>query len=148
VRGEENLIERAERLKESYEHRSRFARNVNVFVGKEHQQSLANRGYCVVTYSTYEECQSLYFTHGAETKMQLVGEKLDFEFDSLFKRELLRQIDNEYLAGKKAALKEKQQHEKEFIDPIKEGVDALTFHYPDPKNFSPNYKVPDDLNLL
>jgi hypothetical protein len=37
----------------------------------------------------------------------LVGDQLDFEFDPLFKRELLRQIDNEYLAGKKTALKEK-----------------------------------------
>lgn len=73
----------------------------------------------VVTYSTYEECQSVYFSHGAETKMQLVGDQLDFEFDPLFKRELLRQIDNEYLAGKKTALKEQKQHEKEFVDPIK-----------------------------
>jgi hypothetical protein len=103
----ENIVERAEKLKESYENRTRFARNLNVHLGKEHRLSLVNRGYFVVTYSTFEECQSLYFSHGAETKMKLVGDQLDFEFDPLFKRELLRQIDNEYLAGKKTALKEK-----------------------------------------
>lgn len=54
--------------------------------------------------------------------MQLVGDKLDFEFDPLFKKELLRQIDNEYLKGKKVALEEKKQHEREFINPVKEGV--------------------------
>ena len=57
--------------------------------------------------------------------MQLVAEQLDFEFDPLFKRELLRQIDNEYLLGKKIALRAQQQHEKDFVNPVKEGVSAL-----------------------
>jgi hypothetical protein len=147
-RGDDDVIDRAERLKESYEHRTRFAKNVNVHVGKEHLPSLTHRGYCVVTYSTYEECQSLYFTHGADTKMQLVGEQLDFEFDAVFKRELLRQVDNEYLAGKKAALREKQTHEKDFVNPTKDGIKSLSFHYPDTKQYRGDYLVPDDLNLF
>ena len=52
--GVENIIERAERLKESYEHRARFARNIDVYVGKENTPTLRHRGYCVVTFSTYE----------------------------------------------------------------------------------------------
>jgi hypothetical protein len=139
-RGEDNIIERAEKLKEQYEHRSRFAKNVNVYVGKEHKQSLTHRGYCVVTYSTYEECQSLYFAHGAETKMQLVADRLDFEFDPLFKKELLRQIDNEYLAGKKIALRAQQQNEKDYINPVKEGVAALQFNYKDPVEYRSDFQ--------
>lgn len=34
-------------------------------------------------------------------KIELVGDRLDFEWDKQFKREVLRQIDNEYLEGKK-----------------------------------------------
>lgn len=66
----------------------------------------------MVTYSAPEECQSLYFRHGAQTKMQVVGDKLDFELDPLFRKELLRQVDNEYLLGKKAALREKKEYER------------------------------------
>jgi hypothetical protein len=62
-------------LKEAYENRSRFARNINVYAGKEHQIILRNRGYCVVTYTTSEECQNLYFSEGISAKMQLVGNK-------------------------------------------------------------------------
>lgn len=50
----DNLIERAQNLKASYENRARFARNINLYIGKEGETSFKNRGYCVVTYSTYE----------------------------------------------------------------------------------------------
>ena len=54
-----------------------------------------------MTFSTSEECQNFYFSRGASTKMQPMGEKLDFEVDPLFKKEVLRLIDSEYLIGQK-----------------------------------------------
>lgn len=49
-----------------------------------------------------------------------MGDKLDFEVDPSFRRELLRQIDNEYLVGKKARWQEKEdtpvEKEGEFRD--------------------------------
>lgn len=53
-RDEVNIIDRAQKLKDSYENRTRFAKNLNIYVGKEHQLMVRNKGYCVVTYSTYE----------------------------------------------------------------------------------------------
>jgi hypothetical protein len=77
-REEDSFINRAEQLQEAYENRTRFAREVSVLVGREHELRLSNRGYCVVTFSTSEECQNYYFTEGHKRKVELVGEREDF----------------------------------------------------------------------
>lgn len=72
-----------------------------------------------------------------------MADRLDFEFDPLFKKELLRQIDNEYLAGKKIALRAQQQNEKDYINPVKEGVAALQFNYKDPLEYRSDFQQED-----
>lgn len=72
----------------------------------------SNKGYCVVTYSTYEECQNYYFATGSREKIQLVGDKLDFEYDPTYRRELLRHIDNEFLIGRKKEIASEQKFNK------------------------------------
>lgn len=75
-----------------------------------------NKGYCVVTYSTYEQGQNYYFANGAYEKIDLVGDKLDFEYDANFKKELLRHVDSQYLVGKKADFAAKKQYNKKYMD--------------------------------
>jgi hypothetical protein len=123
-RDEVNIIDRAQKLKDSYENRTRFAKNLNIYVGKEHKLIAKNKGYCVVTYSTYEEGQSFYFSQGAYEQIQLVGDRLDFEIDSSFRKELLRQIDNEYLVGKKSRWQEKEDNPSEKLGEYKDFSDA------------------------
>ena len=57
--------------------------------------------------------------HGSNFKMSLVGERLDFEWDPLFRKEVLRQVDNEYLFGKKRDLESKKEHDAKYKDPTK-----------------------------
>ena len=72
------MIDRAEKLNDLYESRARFAKQVDVEIGKENAINFKNRGYCIATFSTYEECQNFYFSYSGRMKMELMGEKLDF----------------------------------------------------------------------
>ena len=60
----------------------------------------------MVTFSTSEECQNYYFTEGVKTKMGLVGDRLDFEWDPTFRKEILRVVDSEFLMNQKRRKRE------------------------------------------
>ena len=49
-----NVIEQSQNLEDMYENRTRFAKNINVKVEEIGQLSIKDRGYFVVTYSTFE----------------------------------------------------------------------------------------------
>lgn len=137
-REESSIIDRGERLQEAYENRCRFARQIDVHEGKEYQLSLRNRGFCVVTFSTSEECQNYYFTHGADAKMELVGDKLEFEYDPLFRKEILRIVDNEHLQARKQELADKLQQKEKFVDivgPTKEVYEQSKYQLNAGRNF-------------
>lgn len=66
----------------------------------------------MVTFSTSEECQNFYFTEGVRAKMELVGDRLDFEWDPTFRKEILRVVDSEFLMNQKRRTKEEQEKPK------------------------------------
>lgn len=57
-------------------------------------------GFCIVTFSTYEEAQNCYFNMRFTNKISLMKDMHEFQFDENYRKQILRYIDNEYLKTK------------------------------------------------
>ncbi len=56
----------------------RFAENIDVYEGQQNKINIKNMGYCIVTYSSFEQAQNCYFNTRYHYKVDLLKDKQQF----------------------------------------------------------------------